>query len=225
VPPLHARFLGAVYLSAALVLAWGLSARRQAEVRMPILLVTVWTGLLMVLSLFHLDVFDWSHKPVWFWFGAYALYPAVGVCSLWAHGWLRRDTDAPVLPTWAQRCLLVAGAAMVVLALLLLLAPVTMTGLWPWKISPLLAQIYSAPFVAYGLCLALLGRGRTWPEARIVVRGASAFAALVLLASIRHWSLFDPARVATWVWFGGFSSVLLLFLGLQLRFRSRGTRP
>ena len=38
VPPLHARFLGAVYLSAALMLGCGLLARRQFEVRIMILL-------------------------------------------------------------------------------------------------------------------------------------------------------------------------------------------
>lgn len=224
VPPLHARFLGAVYLSAALMLAWGLAARRQAEVRVMILLITLWTGLLMVLSLLHLSAFDPHHRPVWFWFGAYALYPVVGVWSLRAHGGLRRGDEGPALPAWAQRSLAAAGAAAVVLSLLLLLLPDAMTGAWPWRITPLLAQLYAAPFGAYGLSFVLLGRGRTWPEARIVVRGASVFAALVLVASVLHRRLFDPGRVATWAWFAGFAAALALLGTLQLRLRAPRVR-
>lgn len=219
VPPLHARFLGAVYLSAALMLAAGLGARRQAEVWVMTLLITLWTGLLMVLSLFHLDAFDWHHTPVWFWFGAYALYPVVGFWSLRRHGGPGHAAQGPAFPRQAGQLLGLAGACMVGLALLLLAAPGAAAQAWPWKISPLLAQIYSAPFAAYGVSFLLLRRGRTWPEARIVVRGGAVFTALVLVASVLHRAVFDPGRVATWVWFGAFAAAFALLVGLELRSR------
>ncbi|MCY2959030.1 MAG: hypothetical protein NTY35_02605 [Planctomycetota bacterium] len=225
VPPLHARFLGAVYLSAAFVLANGLVARRQSEVRAMTLLITLWTGGLLVLSLFHLEEFDPHHKPVWFWFGAYVVYPLAGVWSLLAHRARPPTSDDAPLPTWARRYLLVQGAGFVVLSLLLLAIPSSMVAVWPWKISPLLAQIYSAPFLAYGSCSWLLARGRTWPESRIVVRGAFVFAVFALVASVLHRNLFSSERVATWVWFAVFGVAAGMSGAMQVRFLRRGLSP
>lgn len=224
VPPLHARFLGAVYLSAAFMLGQGVVARRQADVRAMTLLVTLWTGLLLVLSLFHLDAFDPHHKPVWFWFGAYVAYPAFGAWSLRVHGGLARDPAGSPLPRLAGRGFLVAGAATTALAAMLMTIPGAMVSVWPWKITPLLTQIYAAPFAAYGLGFWLLSRSRSWPEARIVVRGAMVFATFVLVASIIHRSLFVAGRLATWVWFGGFGGSLLLLCLLEFRHTSRRVR-
>ncbi len=222
VPPLHARFLGAVYLSAAFVLANGLLARRQAEVRVMVLLITLWTGGLLVLSLFHLSEFDSQHKPVWFWFGAYIVYPLAGLWSLSVHRTQRDANAGSPLPAWARRYLIAHGAIFVSLSLLLLVAPASMIAAWPWKISPLLAQIYSAPFFAYGVSCCLVARGKTWQEARIVVRGAFVLAALTLVASILHRSLFSPERAATWVWFGGFALAAGMLGALQVHFLRRG---
>ncbi|MDZ4771584.1 MAG: hypothetical protein SGI72_00480 [Planctomycetota bacterium] len=215
VPPLHARFLGAVYLSAAWMLANGLVARRQAEVRVMVILITLWTGSLLVMSLFHLDQFDARHKPVWFWFGAYIVYPLAGLWSFCVHGSARADPTHEALPSWARRCLFVQGAAAVLLSLLLLVAPTSMVAAWPWKISALLAQIYSAPFFAYGWCSLLLARSSTWLEARIVVRGTTVLTVCALIASIVHRGVFAPGRVATWTWFGSLGLAAALSIAMQ----------
>jgi hypothetical protein len=79
-----------------------------------------------------------------------------------------------------------------------------MVNLWPWNITRLLAQIYSAPFLAYGITSLMLSRRQTWPEVRVVLLGTFVFAFLVLLASLIHRGLFSLANVSTWAWFGGF---------------------
>lgn len=218
VPPLHARFLGAVYLSAGFMLANGIFARRQADVRVMVVLVTLWTGALLVLSLFHLDAFDAQHKPVWFWFGAYIVYPLAGVWSLTVHRSTRADTEIDVMPRWARSCLCAQGAAAVLLSLLLLVAPASMVELWPWKITPLLAQIYSAPFFAYGSCSLMLARAKTWADSRIVVRGTAVLAVGALVASALHRGVFAPERIATWVWFGSLGAAAALSIAMQAHF-------
>ncbi len=222
VPPLHARFLGAVYLSAGVMLANGLVARRQRDVRAMVILVTLWTGALLVLSLFHLEEFDAQHKPVWFWFGAYIVYPLAGIWSLRAHRSPGADPLDAALPAWARRGLLAQGAAAVILSLLLLVVPAAMVSAWPWKISPLLAQVYSAPFFAYGACSWLLARNRSWAESRIVVRGACVLAVFALVASLLHRNLFDAGRIATWVWFGALALAAALSGTLQARYLGKG---
>ena len=46
VPPLHARFLGAMYLSGATFMLLGLAARQWAEMRVTVPMIAIWTGML-----------------------------------------------------------------------------------------------------------------------------------------------------------------------------------
>jgi hypothetical protein len=217
VPPLHARFLGAVYLSATALLVGGILARYYAEVRVMVLLITIWTGMLFILSLFYFGEFDFSHRPVWFWFGAYLVYPLIGLWLIWRHRALHEKVAGPALPAGVRVYLWVQGAGMTILAISLLLVPDSMVTVWPWKITRLLAQIYSAPFLAYGLSSLMLSRQQTWPEVRVVVIGAFVLALGALLASFIHRGLFSLTNIATWVWFGGFllATVILGFLSTR----------
>src|SRR5215510_2839783 len=57
-PPLHARFVGAIYLFGAVFMAGCLLAKRQAEVRWAVQMIGIWTGMLFIISLFNLSTFD-----------------------------------------------------------------------------------------------------------------------------------------------------------------------
>ena len=78
VPPLHARFIAAMYLAGLLAMGWSLAACRLSVARIPIALAALWTGALLVVSLLHLGDFDFAKPQVWFWFGAYAVFPLWG---------------------------------------------------------------------------------------------------------------------------------------------------
>jgi hypothetical protein len=92
-----------------------------------------------------------------------------------------------------------------------------MVAVWPWKITRLLAQLYSAPFLAYGLSSLLLSWQRTWLEVRVFVISAFVLASGVLVASLIHRGLFSSANAATWLWFGGFllATVILGLLSVR----------
>ena len=204
VPPLHARFLGAMYLSGTTFMVGGIMARYYAEVRVTLGVIAIWTGMLFIVSLFYLGEFDYSKKQVWFWFGAYLIYPLIALWLIWRHRNLHERVDGPALSAWVRGYLLAQGIAVTLLALSLLFAPEFMVNVWPWKITRLLAQIYSAPFLAYGLSSLMLSREQTWPEVRVAVIGIFVFAFGVLLASFIHRELFSLTNLAAWIWFGGF---------------------
>lgn len=203
VPPLHARFLGAMYLSGTAFMIGGILAHYYAEVDVMMRVIPIWTGMLFIVSLFYLNEFDYSRTQVWIWFGAYLLYPLIALWFIWKERSQEERIPGPGLPGWVQRYLLVQGILVTALALALLLAPDLMVNIWPWNITRLLAQIYSAPFLAYGLSSLLLSRKQTWPEARVVVVATFVFAFGVLLASLIHRQLFSAAKLSAWAWFGG----------------------
>lgn len=222
VPPLHARFLGAMYLSGTAFMVAGILSRYYAEVRVMVPMIVIWTGMLFIVSLFYLGEFDYSRPQVWIWFAAYIVYPLIGLIYAWSDRGQTERVEGTVLPSWTRVYFIIQGTAVTALALALLVAPDFMVNVWPWKITRLLAQIYSAPFLSYGLGSLMLSRRQTWREVRVCVIGILTFTLGVLLASLLHRELFSFSTAASWLWFGGFT-LSTLFLGIML-LRNRFSR-
>lgn len=224
VPPLHARFLGSMYLSGATFMLGGILAHSYEEVRVMVPTIAIWTGTLFIISLFYLDQFDFSFNTVWIWFGAYLIYPLISLWLTWQHRHLPVQAKGARMPKWAKRYLLGQGTAVLLLSLLLLLATPFMVSHWPWPITPLLAQIYAAPFLAYGVNNLMTSRQKTWREAEVIISGTFVFACGVWLASIMHRQLFDVGRLATWLWFGGFTIATLTLGWLTIQAQKENLR-
>jgi hypothetical protein len=216
VPPLHARFIGSMYLSGAVLMFGALAVATPAIVRIPLLMATVWTGMLGLVSFLHLDQFDWLHSPVWFWFFAYVAFPVAGAILAWQARGAAPAAGAPP-PFWLRLCAGLQAAACIALAAVLFFAPDVTVGLWPWKITPLLAQIYAGPFLSYGVGAALVAFSRTAAEVRLPVLSMAVFAALVLVASLLHLAVLEPVGTRGLVWFAGLSLALAYLLVAVVR--------
>jgi hypothetical protein len=209
VPPLHARFLGVMYLSGLALMVGGLVARRWCEIRVLPPITAVWTGGLFVVSLLHLEVFDLETATarVVIWFTAYLAYPLVALALLWRHGLTGGDVHrSPPLARWVVTYLRVQGSVAGALALALLLAPGAMVDVWPWPITSLLAQLYSAPLLAYAMGSLVLAAQRSARDIRVGAVTILVFAAGVLIASSLHLDLFSAGDLADWLWFGSFTA-------------------
>ena len=216
VPALHARFIAAIYLGGLLAMVIALAARTLVEVRIPIALAALWTGMLFIVSMLHLEAFDFAKPQVWFWMGAYAVFPLWGAWLYFGRGAAAAATRRGIDPG-----LVVLGIVCLALAAGLLFAPAQMIAMWPWKLPPLLASIYAGPFVAWGVCALMLAREADPSARRIVLAGMAAFAILALIASLMHQPLFDFNGTSARVWFGalGAAAVMLAVRLLQARRR------
>ena len=208
VPPLHARLIGAMYLSGLALMLGATFARRWSDVRLVPAITAIWTGGLLLVTLLHLEAFDFATTQTQIWFGAYVAYPLIGIWLLVRRRHLRDVAAADRrLPTGSRRWLAGQGVVLSALGAALLVAPATIAEGWPWPVTPLLAQIYSAPLLAYGIGSVLLSRCRTWPETRIAVVGIGLFALLALVGSVIHRELFAVGDPAAWAWFAVLAAV------------------
>jgi hypothetical protein len=213
-PPLHARFVGALYAYGAVFMVGCMLARYRAETRYALPMIAIWTGSLFVISIFNLSAFSFSRLPPWVWFASYLIYPLVALALIWDdRGRADGETPGDALPRWMWIFLLIQGVVVTILALLLLFAPGLMVEQWPWPITPLLAQTYGGPLLAYGLGSALYAIGATRISVRAVVPAMFVFALGVLVASFIHFGLFSPGDLADWLWFIAFLAATVL-LGL-----------
>lgn len=221
VPPLHARLIGAMYLSGLVIMLGAILARRWSDVRLVPAITAIWTGGLLLVTLLHLDAFDFATTQTRIWFGAYVAYPLIGIWLL-ARRRQVRDVGAAArrLPPASRRWLTGQGVVLSALGAALLVAPGTMAEGWPWPVTPLLAQIYSAPLLAYGIGSVLLSRVRTWRETRIEVVGIGLFALLALAGSVIHRDLFAVGDPAAWAWFALLGAVTVGAVAMMVPPRS-----
>ena len=223
-PPLHARFVGAIYLFGAIFMLGCLLARRQAEVRPAFPMIGIWTGMLFIISLLHLEAFDFAQLPVWIWFASYLIYPiiAVGMTLKVSRQRSADDLQEVTLPGWARSFLLWQGVIVTLLAVLLFLIPSPMSTVWPWKVTPLLAQMYAGPLLAYGAGSLMFSRQRRWSEIRPVAPAMLVFTLTTLVISAMHGNLFSASEAADWIWFMFFSAGSVGLGALTARALRRG---
>jgi hypothetical protein len=180
----------------------GAVARSWTDIRFVPLITAVWTGGLLLVSLLHLDEFDFATAQTQIWFAAYIVYPVIGLWLTWRHGLLRAPrAGAEDVGPWARRYLVVQGVVLTLLGAALLLAPGVMVDVWPWAITPLLAQIYSTPFLSYGTASVLLGRGGNRRHVRLAGWAFFVLSLAVLVASVIHRDLFSVSDAPDVAWF------------------------
>jgi hypothetical protein len=226
VPPLHARFLGAMYLSGAVFMLGAAVARRWSTIRVVVPMCAIWTGLLLVVSLLHPSEFDWRKQQVWIWFGAYLVFPVGAALIAWRRRHDQSQGPGPSLPSWLQAYLVGQAIVVLPLATALLLFPAAVATVWPWSITPLLAHLYSAPFFSFGVGALLAARQRSLADVRLYILATFVFAAGVLLASNVHRALFSAAEVSDWLWYYAFVfATLALGAATLLAFRPVPPRP
>jgi hypothetical protein len=218
-PPLHARFVGAIYLFGAVFMGMCLFAKQQAEVRWAVQMIGAWTGMLFVISILNLSAFDLSLLPPKIWFASYILYPII---ALWMTVRQPSMMQAAALPGprldgWAGKFLLAQGLLITVLSAALFFAPTFMSTLWPWKVTPVLAQMYAGPLLSYGVGSLLFSRQEQWLGVRAIVPAMLAFTATTTVVSFLHINLFSFNEIADLLWFGWFLVTTLLLTLLTVR--------
>ena len=211
-PPLHARFLAAMYLSGGTFMLLAMVSRAWSHVATVVWILVIWTGVLGLISVWNVSAFNWSRQPTWFWFVAYMAFPLMAAWVGWSRRKQTHSASGARLGAVARGLLMIIGLSAVALGITLLLSPATMSRLWPWALPVVLAQIYSAPFLAYGIGLLLTASRPSFADGFIPIAGTLIFCAGALAASVLHSPTFSRTSPASWVWFLGFglSGVALL---------------
>ena len=109
VPPLHARFIGAMYVAGAVMMLLAAASRAWRAVRVATVILAIWTGMLGIVSLLHVTVFDWSWRPTWFWWFAYIWFPIGAAFIAWNQRHETGHADEPPLSPLLRGFLAVQG--------------------------------------------------------------------------------------------------------------------
>jgi hypothetical protein len=214
-PPLHARFVGVLYLFGGVYMIGCIVARRWSQVSPALPAIGIFTSLLLLVTLLNLEAFDYDLGPVWVWTLSYIIYPTIAFALAWtARGRVLPAVKGPAMAPWARGFLIGQAIVFAVLGLLLLVARDAMVDVWPWPISAGLAQFYGGPFIAYAFCSWRYSQRRTWAEVAAIAPAMLVFTAGTVIVSLVHSELFSSSDLATWVWFAGFGGAAVALLAI-----------
>lgn len=218
-PPLHARFVGAIYLFGGIFMLGCLFAKQQAEVRWAVQMIGLWTGMLCIISLLNLSVFGLNLLPVQIWFASYIIYPIIAIVMTIRQPSMTHAASlpGPALARWAKSFLLAQGVLFILLSIALFFAPSFMSTLWPWKVTPVLAQMYAGPLLSYGLGSWLFSKQEQWLGVRSIVPAMAAFTVTTVIVSFLHIDLFTFNEIADLLWFAWFVCASLFLGGMTVR--------
>lgn len=206
--PLSAAFMGAFYWAGAV--AGLLSVRRPlwVRVRSGVYALTVFTWLVLLATVVHLDQFHLSvggplaRVAAWAWLAIYVLYPLVlTVGIMQQRGYSGGDPPREVpLPVWTRLTLFGAGGLLLAVGAVLVLAPAVAEPLWPWQLTPLTSRMIGAWVVAQGVWAVAAGRENDWTRLGPVMVELSLVAILQLIALARYAAAVDWTRPQAWAY-------------------------
>lgn len=222
-PPLAARFMGSLLVGGGVCTALAALAPEPLPVAGPALLGL---GDILIASVGLLDIGEiglTGRMIVW-------LVAFIGAALLlWSllllHGrQASRGNDQRPLTHGLRIYFTIHLAVVIPVGLTMYLGPALAQQLWPWALSPVNVRLLGAFFVGASILSIWSLRQRTWQAIQPLVALYAVFTTLATLASIIHFSLFIPGRIATWAFFALYIFVALgawFFLARALRSQSR----
>jgi hypothetical protein len=210
-PPMTAMMLSAAYLGGVYFFARVALTKQWHTIKVGFPPVIMFASLLGIATFLHWDRFTHDHISFFTWTLLYVTTPFL-VFGAW---WFNRRTDPHtpdaadvIIPNWLRWLLGFVGALTLIISLLLFLFPQAMMALWPWTLTPLTARVAGAMFALPGLVGLGIALDRRWSAARIILQAQAFSIGLILIATLRAWSDFNPANLATWLFVGGLSGLL-----------------
>ena len=217
VNPLAAAFLGAGYWASVSIEARAGRQRLWANARIAVPAVLVFTVLTLATTLMHLGQFHFGGQfaagtriVTWAWLAIYVLVPVLMLIILAVQA-RTPGTDPPrsaPLPAWIYAVLAAQAVVLLGFGVALFAVPGSAAPLWPWKLTPLVAQATGAWLISLGVAAAQALLERDARRLRPAAVGYILLAVLQCIALARY-----PHHFA---WGSAAGIIYLTFLGTML---------
>ena len=236
--PLTAAFLGAAYWASCAMEFVASRRHTWVHARIAVPAVLVFTGVTLVISLIHIDLFHLDEPSLmtrfftWSWLFVYAVVPPVMLVLL-----VRQVRAAGIdpprrwrLPMWFRAVLGVHAAVLIPMGIALLLVPTVASQLWPWTVTPLTGRAIGAWLLGLGIAATQAVAENDWMRIRPATMSYTVFAVLEFAALARYPGELARDTPAAWIYLLFLTSALGIGLygwwqATQLRKAIDASRP
>ena len=211
--PLTPVYMGASYF-AGIGNLLAIRANRWSLARVQVPAIIVFSFLMLVATLLHIPIFNWSHLIAWAWLAVYVVSP---VAALVLFLQMEREFQSPAfeskrLPALFSPVMLTFTILYGVLGLLLFLLPNQMAALWPWSLTPLTSRVIGGWWFSGAALQFMLAKQETLHTAQVGLFANLLVTSLLLIGALLHWNDFDGPQISIWLYLlsnlflGGFSA-------------------
>jgi hypothetical protein len=215
-------FLGAAYAAGFLLSVFALRRDRWRDVRVALVTVTVFTVLTLVPTLIHLHTFHlweggiFAQLAAWVWLGVYLVIPFACLAVVIKQSRQRsgRGLVRRAMPRWLTSLLVVQGGTMFLTGAVLFHGGATVhhfpegaMSFWPWRLSPLGAQVVGAWLLALAVAAALAVWERDLSRLLVPAVTYAALGVFELLVALRYWADVRPDYQWGWAYVGMLISI------------------
>ena len=207
-PPLTAAFLGAGYWASAGLNLLAARERTWARARIAVPAGLVFTSLMLVATLVHLDRFHFhstiriAQTVTWIWLVVYVLVPSLMLVLL-AFQLRVRGTDVPraaPLPRWMRLALALQGLVMLSVGAALFVDPSGTASIWPWPLTPLTSRAVGAWLVGVSVVALQMAWEGDLGRARAGLIGYAILGGLQCVALLRYPKTPDWSGPSAWLY-------------------------
>jgi hypothetical protein len=215
-PPLTAAFLGAGYWASAALNLVAARERPWARARVAVSGGLVFTSLMLLATLLHLDRFHFhssfrvAQAVTWIWLCVYVLVPALMLVLL-VYQLRASGTDEPrtaPMPPGLRLVLGVQGLAMLGVGAPLFVDPQGTASVWPWALTPLTARATGAWLAGLAVVAAHMALEADVRRVRAGLVGYAVLGGLQCVALLRYPHTPDWSRPSPWIYLLFILSVL-----------------
>jgi hypothetical protein len=215
-PSMSAVWVGGGYTFGACAISTMLVLNRWRTAILAVIATIPFAYAMIVATLLHLDRFPTGSVRFWVWLVIYAVLPiglpVILLRNRHADPGVRPDDQ--LLPRWLGRTLGVIGIAIDVFALALFAAPGTVGRVWPWSLTPLMAQVVAGWLMFFGTGAAMFIVERRLRAVRAFLPSVALWFAVLAIAALFHLDDFNRGPVRTGAYFAAVTVVVLVSLGI-----------
>lgn len=219
-------FLGAAYAAGFVLAVLALRRQRWRDVRVALVTVTVFTVLTLVPTLIHLHILHLmdggfvARAAAWFWLAVYVVVPIACLTVV-----INQQRQQPAtgsdhirrpMPNWLTLLLAGQGSILLAVGAALFLGgaavhhlPADAMSFWPWKLTPLGAQVISAWLIALAVAAALTIWERDLTRLLVPAATYTAFGVFQLLVFIQNWAEVRSDYPWSWAYVGMLASIVV----------------
>jgi hypothetical protein len=211
--PLTPVYMGASYF-AGIGNLLAIRAHRWSLARVQVPAIIVFSFLMLVATLLHIPIFNWSHPIAWAWLVVYVVSP---VAALVLFLQMERGFHAPVfdskrMPALFSPVMLAFAILYGAVGLALFVLPDQMAVLWPWSLTPLTSRVIGGWWFSGAALQFMLMKQKTLHTAQVGLFANVLVTSLLLIGALSHWNDLDGPQVSIWLYLlsnlilGGFSA-------------------
>jgi len=190
--PLTPVYMGASYFAGiGNLLAVRANRWSLARVQMPAIIV--FSLLMLLATVLHIPIFNWSHPVAWAWLAVYVISPvaAVIVFLQMERSYQAPEFESQKLPASFSAVMLAFAVIDAVVGLALFLFPEKAASLWAWSLTPLTARVVGGWWLSSGALCLMLARQKTLHTAYIGLLADMLVASALLIGALLHFKELD----------------------------------